>query len=275
MARTLYDIRYAIRQEHLDDPETLGHLIRGRSQATSNRFQQLAQETVLIGQISAALLLRGEQEAESPILPTTLDRIATDLEEEQRAAEWLRQAQSTTTTRLKQRRLTPQRRSQGQSLPTTTEETRSEMAALALEPHLLLLADDPAWKAYVEIPNLNPLINRFPQLEETLRNSRCKVAGAVGGRPMARGQVLSGSRRVELASWPLHGNVLVQFEQSRPELDALLRTDCLVRPGPVWLFDYQTDGFAREVTSKRVKPGRAMSSSARNSRRVPASGLLR
>ena len=40
---------------------------------------------------------------------------------------------------------------------------------------------------------------------------------------MARGQVLSGSRRVELASWPLHGNVLVQFEQSRPELDALLR----------------------------------------------------
>ena len=255
LARTLYDIRFAIQQEHLDDSETLGRLIRSRSRATSSRFQQLAQETVLIGQISAALLLRGEQEAQSRILPTTLDRIATDLEEEQRAAEWLRQAQTTTTARLRQRRLTPQGRSHGQSLPTTTEEARSEMAALALEPRLLLLGDDPAWKAYVEIPNLNPLTNRFPQLEETLRNSRCKVRGAVGGRPMARGQVLSGSRRVELESWPLHGDVLIQFEQSRPELDALLKTDCLVRPGPVWLFEYQTDGFAREVTSKRVKPG--------------------
>ena len=131
LARTLYDIRYAIQQEHLSDPETLGRLIRGRGRATSNRFQQLAQETVLIGQISAALLLRGEQEDESRILPATLDRIANDLEEEQRAAEWLRQAQRTTTTRLRQRRLTPRRRSQSQSLPTTTEETRTEMAALA------------------------------------------------------------------------------------------------------------------------------------------------
>lgn len=255
LARTLYDIRYLIRQEHLDDPQALGHLIRSRSQATSSRFQQLAQETVLIGQISAALLLRGEQEAESRILPTTLDRIATDLEEEQRAAEWLRQAQATTTTQLRQRRLTPQGRSRGQSLPATTEEARSEVAALALEPQLLLSPDDPAWRTYVEIPDLSPLISRFPQLEETLRNSRCKVQGKVGGRPMARGQVLSGSRRVELESWPLHGDVLIQFEPSKPELDSLLKTDCLVGPGPLWLFDYQTDGFAREVKSKRVKPG--------------------
>ncbi|MYD53270.1 MAG: hypothetical protein F4W96_03035 [Chloroflexi bacterium] len=255
LAHTLYDIRYAIQQEHLDDSEALGRLIRSRSRGTSSRFQQLAQETALIGQISGALLLRGEQESESRVHSATLDRIATDLEEEQRAAEWLRQAQTTTTTRLRQRRLTPQRRSRGHSLPTTTEEARSEMAALALEPRLMLLADDPAWKAYIEIPNLNPLISRFPQLEETLRNSRCKVTGAAGGRPMARGRVLSGSRRVELASWPLHGNVLVQFEQSRPELDALLKTDCLMRPGPVWLFDHQADGFAREVANKRVKPG--------------------
>ena len=254
LARTLYEIRHAIQQEHLDDPETLGRLIRNRSGATSNRFRQLTQETALIGQISSALLLRGEVEAASRILPETLDRIATDLEEEQRAAEWLRQAQTATTTRLRQRRLTPLRRSRDQSLPKTADEARGEMVALALEPRFLLLADDPAWKAYVEIPNLSPLMARFPELEETLRNSRCKVTGAAGGRPMARGRVLSGSRRVELASWPLQGDVLVQFEQSRPELDALLRTDCLVRPGPIWLFDHQTDGFAREVTSKSVKP---------------------
>ena len=256
LARTLYDIRYAVRQEHLDDPMTLGHLIRGRSRASSSRFQQLTQEAVLIGQISAALLLRGHQEENSRILPRTLDRIATDLGEEQRAREWLGQAQAATATRLQQRRLTPARGTRGQSLPTTTVEARGEMASLALQPQLLLLADDPAWKAYVEIPDLNPLIGRFPQLEEILRNSRCKVGGAVRGRPMARGQVLSGSRRVELESWPRQGEVLIQFEQSKPELDYLLKTDCLVRPGPVWLFEHQTEGFAREVNSNRVKPGR-------------------
>ena len=256
LARTLYDVRHALRREHLDEPATLGHLIRGRSRATSSRFQQLTQEAVLIGQISAALLLRGHQEERSRILPATLDRIATDLGEEQRAREWLRQAQAATATRLRQRRLTPSRGTRGQSLPTTTEEARSEMASLALEPQLLLLADDPAWKVYVEIPDLNPLIGRFPQLEDILRNSRCKVGGAVRGRPMARGQVLSGSRRVELESWPRQSEVLIQFEQSKPELDHLLGADCLVRPGPVWLFEHQTDEFAREVKSNRIKPGR-------------------
>ena len=256
LARTLYDIRYAVRQEQLDDPTTLGHLIRGRSRATSSRFQQLTQQAVLIGQISAALLLRGHQEEKSRILPTTLDRIATDLGGERRAREWLMQARAAAATRLRQRRLTPNRGTRRQSIPTTTEEARSEMASLALEPQLLLLADDPAWRVYVEIPDLNPLIGRFPQLEEILRNSRCKVSGAVRGRPMARGQVLSGSRRVELESWPRRSEVLIQFEQSKPELDHLLSADCLVRPGPIWLFEHQTGSFAREVKSKKVKPGR-------------------
>lgn len=256
LARTLYEIRYAIRQEQLDDPRTLGDLIRVRSHATSNRFQQLTQETFLIGQISAALLLRGHRDESSQILPTTLDRIATDLGEERRAREWLGQAQATTVTTLRQRRFAPQRGVRGQSMPATTEEARTELASLALEPQLLLLADDPTWRTYVEIPDLNPLIGRFPQLAEILSNSRCRVSGAIRGRPMARGQVLSGSRRVELEAWPGQSEVLVQFEQSAPELDHLLSADCLVRPGPIWLFEYQADGFAREVKGKRVKPGR-------------------
>ena len=256
LARTLYDIRYLVRQEELDDPRSLGHLIRGRSRSTSSRFNQLTQEAVLIGQISAALLLRGQQGERTRILPTTLDRIATDLEEQRRAREWLGQAQAETTTRLRQRRLTPNRGTRGQLMPATSAEVRSEIASLALEPQMLLLADDPDWRVYVEIPDLSPLISRFPQLEEALRNSRCKVSGAVQDRWMARGRVLSGSRRVEIESWPRRNEALIQFEQSKPELERLFSADCLVRPGPVWLFEHQTDGFSREVKSKKVKPGR-------------------
>ena len=256
LARTLFNVRNSIRQDHLDDPERLGRLIRSRSEATSGRFQQFTQETVLIGQISTALLLRGDSEAESRILPAAINRIANDLDAVSQAAEWLRQAQATTKYRLKQRRITPKRQSQGELPPTTIEESRSVIAELALEPRLYLSADHPDWRVIVEIPNLNPLIDRFPQLEETLRNSRCRVSG--GGRPLARGRVLSGSRRVELDSWPQFGKTLIQFEPSGPNLiDALLRTDCLMRPGTLWLFEYQTDGWAREITSRRVKPGKS------------------
>ncbi len=255
LARELFEIRHAIRPEHLHDPTALGRLIHARSRATSSRFRQLTQEAVLIGQISAALLLHGSQDDASRILPATLDRIAADLVAEQRAREWLRQAQAATAARLKQSRLTPVRRQSSALWPTTTEDARDEMASLALEPHLLVLAGEPAWAVYLEIPNLSPLSSRFPQLDDILRNSRCLVQGAAGGRPMAGGRVLSGSRHIRIESWPQEDEVLIQFEQSSPELDYLLRTDCLLRSGPTWLFEHQMSGFGREIKSRKVKPG--------------------
>ena len=256
LARTLFDVRHALRPEHLQDPTALGRLIHTRSRASSNRFRHLTEESVLIGQISAALLLHGSPDEETRILPATLDRIAEDLDEEQRAREWLRHAQAATSTRLKQRRLTPARRRPTASWPVDREEARDEMASLALEPHVLLLPDDPSWAVYLEVPDLAPLTSRFPQLTEVLSNSRCFVQGATGGRPMARGRVLSGSRNVRIESWPREGEVLLHFEGSSSELDSLLRTDCLLRPGPTWLFEDPTNGFGREIKSKRVRPGR-------------------
>ena len=91
----------------------------------------------------------------------------------------------------------------------------------------------------------------FPQ---TLTSSRCVVAGS-SGRFLARGQCLYGPQRVKLTKWPRADEVLLQFEQSDPQFDYLLRTECLLRLGPKWLFRIASDGLAYECRSLRVRPG--------------------
>ena len=49
--------------------------------------------------------------------------------------------------------------------------------------------------------------------------------------------------------------MLLQFEQSDPQLEYLLRTECLLRPGASWLFRIASDGLAYELRSLCVRPG--------------------
>ena len=49
--------------------------------------------------------------------------------------------------------------------------------------------------------------------------------------------------------------MLLQFEQSDPQLEYLLRTECLLRSGPSWLFRVASDGLAYELRSLCVRPG--------------------
>ena len=255
LARTLYELRHSLTPEYTTDPDRLGHLIHRRSSTSSSRFQQLTQETTLIGQIAAALLFRTSQEGSSQILPSTLERIATDLDEERRAREWLRDAQAATVTKLRQSRLNPAQRTSTEAQPGSRESLGVDNATIALEPHLLLRDDEPGWAVYLEVPDMNSLVSRYPEFRDVLESSRCSVQGAATDRPMARGRVLSGSRRVLIGTWPLEGETPLRFEPSRPDLDDLLRTYCLIQPKPNWLFEHQADGFAREVKSRRVKPG--------------------
>ena len=66
---------------------------------------------------------------------------------------------------------------------------------------------------------------------------------------------LHGVQRVLFARWPRADEVLLQFEQPAPQLEYLLRTECLLRPGPSWLFRIASDGLAYELRSRRVRPG--------------------
>ena len=65
LARVLYEVRHSFSQTVLTDPATLGELVATRSWTGSSRFRNLVQETQLVGQIAAALLLEGESGTDS------------------------------------------------------------------------------------------------------------------------------------------------------------------------------------------------------------------
>ncbi|MCY4026055.1 MAG: hypothetical protein OXH75_07035, partial [Acidobacteria bacterium] len=256
LARILYDLRHSFSAELFESPPKLGEFIAARSCNGSSRFQNLAQETHLVGQIAAALLLDGQHGTSSLIHAAALQRIGVDLERKRQAREWLRRARRSAHDRAQIRGLLFDR-----PVPPTydrsLDEARTEIAVLGLEPRLVLRPRDASrhsWDVSLQIPDLSHLLVRFPKTRDILAGSRCTVAGA-SGRPLARGRCLHGTQRVRLARWPRADQLLLQFEQSDPQLEYLLRTECLLRSGPSWLFRIASDGLAYELRSRCVRPG--------------------
>ncbi|MCL2726375.1 MAG: hypothetical protein FWD69_18290 [Polyangiaceae bacterium] len=251
LARVLYDLRHSFSAELFDEPERLGDFIAARSWNTSTRFQNLVQAPALVGQIAAALLLQGREGFKALLHPTTLKRIGDDVDRERRGRDWLRGARRAAEERAKIRGLTVGK-------PTNTmfqrrDEAHAEVARLGVEPRLVLRPIEGArWEALLEVPDLSHLLLRFPQVRDALIESRCTVAGAAG-RPLARGYFLHGPRRVALARWPQPDDVLLKFERSDPQLDYLLRAECMLRPGTSWLFKVASDGFAYESRGMHVR----------------------
>ena len=256
LARILYELRHLFSAELFESPPKLGEFIAARSWNGSSRFQNLAQETQLVGQIAAALLLQGRLRTSSLIHAAALQRIGADLDRQRRAREWLHRARHSARERAKIRGLWF-----GRPAPPTPvrslDEARTEVAVLGIEPRLVLRPRDASrysWDVSLEIPDLSHLLVRFPKTRDIVTGSRCAVTGA-SGRPLARGRCLHGTQRVLLAKWPRADEVLLQFEQSDPQLEYLLRTECLLRPGPSWLFRIASDGLAYELRSLCVRPG--------------------
>ncbi len=250
LAEILYEIRFSFRPELFESPELLGAEIAARSWRASSRFQNLTEEPLLVGQIAAALLLHEEELSRSLILPDTLLRIAKNLESERRAREWLRDAQAVARARMTGVVKVPS---------TTWEPTRQsgsgELRALGIEPSVFLRPNQSSWDVLLEIPDLAPLLYKFPALQRVLNESPCVVAGS-SGRPLARGRLLHyGPQTVVLKHWPEPKEVLLRFEMPVPELDYLLSGECMLRPGPKWLFKVSPDGVAYEVRGKVIRPG--------------------
>ncbi len=254
LARILYDLRHSFSAELFESPSTLGEFIAARSWNATSRFRNLVQETLLVGQIAAALLLQGDYGTAGLVHPKTLKRISDDLERERQAREWLRGARRFAQERAQVRGLALRR---GTTLPLRrAEEARAEIAALGIEPRLVLRPTDPqraSWQVSIQIPDLAHLLLRFPKTRDILTSSRCVVAGALG-RPLARGRCLHGAQRVILKRWPRSDEVLLHFEATDAQLEYLLRTECLLRPGPTWLFRVGSDGLAYELRGLRVRP---------------------
>lgn len=255
LARVLYDLRHSLSRSLLDAPADLGERIQALSWNSSSRFQNLAQEKLLTGQIAAALLLKGRDEVAPRILPSTLDRISRDLGKESQAQHWLQAARRQLGQRIVlggglSRRLADPART------ATTAETARELAkALAIEPRLVLLPlESSSWQVLLEIPDLSPLLFRFPDDAHALTNAGCTVAGS-SGRPLARGRLFQGVQQVILRTWPDASQVLLRFDGKFPAVESLLRAEALLRPGPIWVFRIGSDGTGQEVRGKVVRAG--------------------
>lgn len=252
LAQVLYEIRHEFTSEIFQSPGKLGEQIAVHSLNAKSRFQSFCEENLLVGQIATALLLQGQDLADSLIAPSTLNRIVTDLDRERRSRDWLRDAQQA----ARQVQLRGLSRALGEdqrSKVFSVARARKQVADLAIEPRIILRpAASSSWNIWIEIPDLGHLLSRFPDLKNTLSNSRCAVNGS-SGKPLARGAFLHGPRKVPIYSWPPTDQVLLQFENSTQQLDFLLRTECLLRPGPIWVFKIASDGLAYELRGRTVR----------------------
>lgn len=244
LAYLLYELRGSFTPQLLRDPELLGRLIEDAAWNSGARFRQFAQNHTLVGQIATALLLSEEDKDKALILPSTLDRIAADLDKNQRSRDWLGDARR----RADQIRLRGLSRSTDGAAELVSATGRiltplqKQILELGLEPKLFLRRTGPdTWTVHVELPDLTPLIHKFPGVRAVVANQRCIIAGTKG-TPLARGALLYGRQVVVLSRWPASDELLVNFEGLDPELKYLLTMECLLRPGPRWLFKVTSDG---------------------------------
>lgn len=256
LAQILFELRHSFSAELFESPTILGERIAARSWNTTSRFQNFVEETQLLGQVATALLLQGKFGTGGIIHAGTLQRIGEDLDCERRAREWLRNARKEAEKRFNIRGLSFGH-SKSPVIETSLEKARTEVQVLAIEPRLILKPDDPqqsSWAVLLEIPDFSHLLFHFPNLRDILTGSTCIVSGS-SGRPRPRGSCLYGPQRVELSKWPGSNDVLLKFDKTTDHLEWLLRTECLLRPGPTWLFRIATDNLAYEMRGLSVRPG--------------------
>ncbi len=269
LAYVLYELRGSFTPQLLHSPELLGQRIEGAALNSGSRFRKFAENRVLAGQIATALLLSEEDKEEALILPSTLDRIAADLDKNQRSKDWLGDA----------RRRANQIRFRGFSRSTDDDPTelvsatgsiltplQKEILELGLEPKLFLRRTGPdTWAVQLELPDLTSLIQRFPGLRAVVAGQRCTIAGTER-TPLHPGTLLYGRQVVALGRWPSSGELLLNFEGFDPNLKYLLTMECLLRPGPRWLFKVSSDGAtAAHVKTGIVQPGCSYVLISRNS----------
>lgn len=246
LAHLLFDSRRALTSELLRDPAELGRHLAARSWHASSRFRSFAQNTRLLGRVAAALLA-GDEERSALLLDSTLDRIVADLSHERQARSWLRGAKSAAASL----------RVHGFQGSVGSHDGRSAAASPmppAADPHLMLREEPDGWSAQLELADLSPLAQRLSAISQDLANCRALVAGAAGS-PLSRGRVLYPGQRVRLRDWPAGDAALLQLEGATQATNSLLADQCVLSPGPRWLFRLRERGLGTEVRGHGVRAG--------------------
>lgn len=245
-ARLLYDYRGTLTSELLVSPGGLGVALAGRVGGTSKRFQQLAQNTNLLGQVAASLLARVPEDAR--ILPQTLDRLVEDLGRERQARRWLDDA------RISADRVRRKGFSSGAAGSFAVGSRSTSQRPTSPVPFSVHPTAE-GWQLRLRVPDFTPLLSRHPGVADELGQVRCRVAGTLG-RPQARGWLLFSGKQVALDRWPGRDTPVFELERADQLVSDLLRDESRTPPGEPWVFRIGPDGAGRLVRSGAVHPGK-------------------
>jgi hypothetical protein len=254
-AKALYSFRYRLAQLRDPTPANVGQLLATHAFEASSRFQEFLQQEELAGRIVLALVGNISVSGHDSIQPATLQRLVTDLERVQSAREWLKETQ-----RFVADRMTGAARPQAGSTSTASREYGGpdDEADLApnIHPHLMLRpSGTQGWSVVVEIPSLAPIARLHSELNTFLLKTRCKIAGT-GDTWFPNAWLLSGVQRRVLKSWPGSSAPLISFEKTNTQMEEIISAEARVSDGPVWLFRIGSDGLAKEIIGKIIRPGR-------------------
>lgn len=251
-ARALYDLRFRLAGMASIEPAAIGRMIAANYHGSS-RFEEFLQQDELVGCIVLALLHREPLEGEEPLLPSTLERIASDLEHVRNAREWLREASSVTTDRFKGIGHGSGQRPFPDGREAVTGHQGQDQQP-DIRPDLLLrYAGNNTWTLLVEVPSFKTVAAISADVRNFLKRTRCSLNGSEDKKPA--GWLLSGNRKAVLKRWPDADKALLSFEKHNGAIEHLLASTCRMTAGPVWLFRIGSDGLGREIRSGTVRPG--------------------
>ena len=247
-ARTLFDLRHLLASLATLEPAHIGRLLRANAYHASTRFQEFLQQEALTGRIVLALLREEPVAGSEPIYPRTLQRLVEDLERVRNTREWLRE-----TRRFVRDRFKGIGRGLFRSSVPPGAPRQQETPQLGVRPGIMLgYRGAGIWSVRLEIPSFRNVAVIGPDIQSFLRNTRCRLNGADDFKPA--GWLLSGNRKGILRSWPDAQKPLLQFERPHGPIDNILETECRLNPGPIWLFRIGSDGTAREIAGRVVRP---------------------
>ncbi len=249
LARALYLAGPGLGQR-LDDMAELGRHVAASAWEGSDRFQQLREQPLLLGQIALALL-RPEATTDTLLLESTLRRIVMDLESERSAAGWIRHARGAlvrSTMHLSGTRIGIDHG------PASDLFERVERVAQLTAPEVVLRCDasDKTWGVWLSLPNLSPLADLSPTVREALLGSKCSAPAA--DTPIARGRLLFDSQDVRLVRWPRAGTPLIRFQGLAAGLESALMRAWAAPETPV-VYRVRNDGTGHRVASRVVRAG--------------------
>jgi hypothetical protein len=261
LAALLYHASTTFRSETFSSAETLGAHLQAHCEGCSSRFRQFAENGPLLGQIALALLVQQDHsellDAEHAVVlhGSTLLRIVSDLSRQRDAKQWLADARAAARYRVRGLARIPLRQTNGKNTPGDQSGDDQRAAAVPRPRWLLREIRADHWQVRVEFPNLGQIAKSSPAVRDLLSRSQGR-AGGPSGPILARGRILSESwPGVRLEKWPSPHTLLLTFQGAPPELAAVLQSSFQMGAANQWLFLIGSDGQARELVGRVLRPG--------------------